>query len=139
MAKQSSVPRCEVMCCTIINYSKQNHPRATKTRYTKLWGDHPQHSSVSVRCFISKPPAPRASSSKRYHLRAGGFAALGMLERPFERCGALSGLQNRRQVTGKRHPGADTCAVEACEMPDTLGGCDLFSFQLLNQADRSSL
>lgn len=37
------------------------------------------------------------------------------------------------------HPRADTCVAEACETPDTLGGCDLFSFQLLNQPDRSSL
>lgn len=80
-----------------------------------------------------------ASSSKRHHLHPGGFAALSMLEQPFECCVDLSSLQNHRQVMGKCQRRADTCVAKACEMPDTLGGYDLFSFQLLNQPDRSFL
>lgn len=58
MAKWSSVLSYEAMCFTIISYSNKEHPRATKSRYTKLWGDHPQWSFLSTRCLIPKLPTP---------------------------------------------------------------------------------
>lgn len=131
----SSILRCEATCYTIINYSNQEHPRITKSRYTKLWGDHPQCSSLSVRHFISKLPAPHANSSKRDCLLAGAFAVFGMLEWSFECC---SDLQNHRRVMDKRHPRADTCAVEVCEMSDTLRRAQL-AFLSTPQSARQEL
>lgn len=94
---------------------------------------------MSVRCPISKLPVPHASSSRRQQLCAGGFAALGTLEQPFELCRALGGFAKSGLGDGQTPPWADTCAVEVCKVPDTLGGSDLFFFQLLTQPDRSSL
>lgn len=111
-------------------------PRPPKAETPNNW---PQCSSLPRKTLHFQVAYLRTSSSKRHPLHTGGFAALGMLERPFECCRAFSGLQNRRRVMSECHPRADTCVAEACKTPDTLGGCDLFSFQLLNQPDRSSL
>jgi len=120
----------------IINDSSQEHPRATKNRDTKRWAPMliPLCTMLHFQVIYL-----HASSSKRHHLHPGGFAALSMLERPLECCTDLCSLKNQRQVMGKCHPRADTCVAKACEMPDTLGGYDLFSFQLFNQPDRRSL
>lgn len=93
----------------------------------------PQNGAVFC-CLPLMTDQARGTSSVQVDLQP-----LVRLSNPLSAAERSVALQNHRWVMGKRHPGADTCAVEVCKVPDTLGGCDLFFFQLLTQPDRISL
>lgn len=125
----SSILRCQAKCCTIINHSNQEHHRNNTSLSCGVMAPE----LISVRCPLSRLPAPDSSSVQV------DLQPLARLSSPLNTAESSVALQNHGWVTGKRQHGADTCAVEVCKVPDTLGGCDLFFFQLLTQPDRSSL